>query len=112
MEAGKPIKVSDENFEEEALKSEIPVLVDFWATWCGPCQMAGPVLEKIAQEYAGRLKVCKLNLDEGRQTAIKYGVMSIPTLIIYKNGEVVDRIIGVTPGYEADIKGKIEPHLE
>ena len=112
MEESEPIEVTDENFEEEALKSEIPVLVDFWATWCGPCQMAGPVLEKIAQEYSGRLKVCKLNVDQGRQTAIKYGIMSIPTLNIYKNGEVVEQIIGVTPSYESDLKKKIEPHLE
>jgi len=112
MEEGKPIEVTDENFEQEALESEIPVLVDFWATWCGPCLMAGPVLEKIAQTYKGRLKVCKLNVDQGRQTAIKYGVMSIPTLNIYKDGEVVDQIIGVTPSYESDLKRKIEPHLE
>ena len=112
METGKPIEVTDANFEQEALKSEIPVLVDFWATWCGPCRMAGPVLEKIAQLYKGRLKVCKLNIDQARQTAIKYGVMSIPTLNIYKDGNVVDQIIGVTPSYESDLKKKIEPHLE
>lgn len=112
MEEGKPIDVSDENFDSEVLNSKVPVLVDFWAEWCGPCRMAGPVLEKTAQEYKGRLKVCKLNVDEGRQTAIKYGVMSIPTLNIYKDGDVVDQITGVTPGYEADIKKKIEPHLE
>ncbi len=112
METAKPIDITDENFEKEALKSEIPVLVDFWATWCGPCQMAGPVLDKIAQEYEGRLKVCKLNIDEGHQTATKCGVMSVPTLNIYKNGEMVDQIVGVTSSYEADIKKKIEPHLE
>ena len=112
MEEGKPIEVTDENFEQEALESEIPVLVDFWATWCGPCRAAGPVLERIAQMYKGRLKVCKLNVDQGRQTAIKYGIMSIPTLSIYKDGEVVDQIIGVTPSYESDLKKKIEPHLE
>lgn len=111
MDEGKPINVGDEDFEREALKSNIPVVVDFWAPWCGPCLMAAPVLEKIAQEYQGRLKVCKLNVDEGRQTAMKYGIMSIPTLNIYKNGEVVDQIIGVTPSYESDIKKKIEPHL-
>lgn len=112
MEEGKPIDVGDENFDSEVLKSEVPVLVDFWAEWCGPCRMAAPVLEKTAQEYKGRLKVCKLNVDEGRQTAINYGIMSIPTLNIYKDGQVVDQIVGVTPGYEADIKEKIEPHLE
>ncbi len=111
MEEGKPINVGDEDFESQVLKSEIPVLVDFWAPWCGPCRAAGPVLDKIAQEYKGRLKVCKLNVDEGRQTAVKYGVMSIPTLSIFKAGEVVEQISGVTPSYKSDLKKKIEPHL-
>ena len=111
MEEGRPINVGDEDFEDEVLKSDIPVLVDFWAPWCGPCHMAAPVLEKIAQTYKGRLKVCKLNVDEGRQTAIKYGIMGIPTLNIYKGGEVVDQITGVTPTYESDLNKKIEPHL-
>ena len=111
MEEGKPINVGDEDFESQVLKSEIPVLVDFWAPWCGPCRAAGPVLDKIAQQYQGRLKVCKLNVDEGRQTAVKYGVMSIPTLNIFKAGEVVEQISGVTPSYESDLKKKIEPHL-
>ena len=112
MEKGGTIKVTDEDFEREVLKSDVPVIVDFWAPWCGPCQIAGPVLEKIAQEYRGRLKVCKLNVDEGRQTAIKYGIMSIPTLNIYKNGVVVDQIIGVTPNYESDLKKRIDLLLE
>lgn len=112
MEKEGTIKVTDENFEREVLKSDIPVIVDFWAPWCRPCQIAGPVLEKIAQEYRGRLKVCKLNVDEGREMAIKYGIMSIPTLNIYKNGVVVDQIIGVTPNYESDLKKRIERLLE
>ena len=112
MEEGKPIDVSDEDFEGQVLKSQIPVLVDFWAPWCGSCRMAAPVLEKIAQQYKGRLKVCKLNVDDGRQTATEYGIMSIPTLSVFKAGEVVDQITGVTPGYESDIKKKIEPHLQ
>lgn len=111
MEEAKPISVSDENFESEVIQSDIPVLVDFWAPWCGPCHMAAPVLEKIAKQYKGSLKVCKLNVDEGRQTAMKYGIMSIPTLNLYVNGEVVDQIIGVTPSYESDLKRKIEPHI-
>ena len=105
-------KIDDINFKKEVLESNIPVLVDFWAEWCMPCHMVAPAVEEIAKEYQGKLKVCKLNIDEGRQTAIKYDVMSIPTLNIYKNGDMVDQIIGVTPGYEADIKKKIEPYLE
>ncbi len=111
MEEGKPINVGDEDFESQVLKSEMPVLVDFWAPWCGPCRAAGTVLDKIAHEYKGRLKVCKLNIDDGQRTAVKYGVMSIPTLNIFKAGQVVDQISGVTPAYEADLKKKIEPHL-
>jgi thioredoxin 1 len=87
-------------------------MVDYWAPWCGPCRIAAPVLEKIAKEYDGKVKVCKLNVDEHRETATEYGIMSIPTLHIFKNGQVVDQIIGVTPNYEADLKRKIEPHLE
>jgi thioredoxin 1 len=110
-EQAKPIEVRDDNFESEVLKSDIPVLVDFWAPWCRPCLIAAPVLEKIAQQYQGRLKVCKLNVDEARQTAMKYGIRSIPTLNIYKDGEVMDQMIGVTPNYEFDLKKKIESHL-
>ena len=82
------IKVDDVNFDEEVLKSDIPVLVDFWAEWCGPCHMVAPAVKKIAEEYQGKLKVCKLNVDEARNTASQYGVMSIPTLILFKNGQV------------------------
>jgi len=109
---GEPINVSNDDFEDEVLKSELPVIVDFWAPWCAPCLIAGPVLEKIAQEYKERLKVYKVNVDTERQTAIDYGIMSIPTLNIYKDGKVVDQIIGVRPGYESDLKRKIEPHLK
>ena len=112
MEETKAINVGDDDFESEVLKSELPVVVDFWAPWCGPCRIAGPILEKIAQAYKGKLKVCKLNVEEHRQTAIQYGVMSIPTLIIFKDGSAVDQISGVTPNYESDLKEKIEPHLE
>ena len=112
METGKPIEVTDKNFKQEVLASETPVLVDFWAPWCGPCLRAAPVLEKIAKIYKGKLKVCKLNVEEAEQAATEYGIMSIPTLNIFKDGEVVDQIIGITPGYESDLMEKIEPHLE
>lgn len=105
------VKLDDTNFAEEVLNSETPVLVDFWAPWCGACQMAAPVLDKIAQEYKGRLKVCKLNVDEGRETAISKGIQSIPTLQIYKDGELVDQIIGVVPGFEAELKKRIDALL-
>lgn len=104
--------VDQNTFHKTVLESQKPVLVDFWAPWCGPCRMAAPVLEKIAGEYEGRLKVCKLNVDEARQTAIEHGIMSIPTLNIFKDGQVIDQIVGVTPNYQYDLKKKIEPHLE
>jgi thioredoxin 1 len=112
MEANMTIDIKDEAFENEVLKSNVPVLVDFWAPWCGPCIMAAPVLDKIANDYQGKLKVCKINVDEQRDTAIKYGIMSIPTMNIFKNGQVVGRITGVTPNFESDLKKKIEPLLE
>lgn len=86
---------TDQNFEQEVLKSDKPVLVDFWAAWCGPCQMMGPIIEELAQETKEKYKIGKLNVDENRETAAKYGVMSIPTLIIFKNGEVAKQLVGV-----------------
>ncbi len=111
MAANKTVDVTDENFESEVLGADVPVLVDYWAPWCGPCRMAAPVLEKIADEYEGRLKVCKMNVDENREVASGYRIMSIPTLQLFKNGELVDQVIGVTPNYESDLKRKVEPHL-
>lgn len=85
---------TDQNFDQEVLKSDLPVLVDFYAEWCGPCRMMAPVVEEIAQEMEGKIKVGKLNVDENEQLAAKYGVMSIPTLILFKNGEPVKTMLG------------------
>jgi thioredoxin 1 len=90
-------QVSDTSFETDVLKSKEPVLVDFWAEWCGPCRQVAPVLEEVAGEFKGKIKIVKLNVDESPQTASKYGVMSIPTLMIFKNGEMASRQIGAAP---------------
>lgn len=94
--------LTDKNFEGEVLKSDLPVLVDFWAPWCGPCQTAGPVIEELAKEYEEKIKVGKLNVDENLKIAQKYGIMSIPTVIIFKNGDEVRRQVGFPgkAGYE------------
>ena len=94
------IVLTDENFENEVLKSELPCLVDFWAPWCGPCRMVGPVVEEIAEEHQGKLKVGKLNVDEAPKTASQYGIMSIPTLSLFKNGEKIDTVVGALPKEE------------
>lgn len=92
-----PVEVTDASFEEEVLKSNIPVLVDFWAVWCGPCRMIHPIIEELAQEYDSRLKVARLDVDKNNQTASQYRIMSIPSLLFFKNGEKVDQIIGAVP---------------
>ena len=104
-----PIVVTDETFNQEVLKSETPTLVDFWAVWCGPCRMVAPVVDEIAREQGSKLKVMKLDVDENQNTAMAYGVMSIPTLILFKNGQPVERIVGFRP--KGDMEKKILPHL-
>ncbi len=101
------LELTNKSFQEEVLKAKEPVLVDFWAPWCGPCRMAGPVIDELAQEYEGKVKVGKLNVDENPKTAEKYGVMSIPTVIIFKEGKEAKRQIGFPgkAGYEQLIKG-------
>jgi len=103
------IHVSDDTFEEEVMKSELPVLVDFWAIWCAPCQMIAPALEKIAQEYTGRLKVVKLNVDENMKATSKYSIRSIPTLLLFKAGEIKETLVGVLP--QDKIVSIISKHL-
>ena len=112
MAEEKLVNVTDDSFESEVLQSSVPVLVDYWAPWCGPCRMAAPVLEKIAGEYEGRLKVCKVNVDEERQVASKHRIMSIPTMFLFKDGQVVDQIVGVTPNFESDLKRRIDPYVD
>ncbi len=100
---------TDANFQKEVLESPIPVLVDFWAPWCGPCRMVGPVVEKMADLYEGKMKVVKLNTDENMQTASQYGIMSIPTLGIFQGGKLVDGVVGAVP--EKMLRTKLEEHL-
>ena len=104
------IEITSENFEQEVLKSDVPVVVDFWAPWCGPCRMVAPVVEEIANEYQGKLKVVKLNTDENQNTAIMYGIRSIPTLGIFNNGQVRDSIIGAVP--KTHLEDKLRPYVK
>lgn len=107
--SGKPVDVSDNQFQEEVIESKVPVLVDFWASWCGPCRMVAPVLEEMAQDYHDRLKVVKVNVDENPDTASRYSVMSIPTMILFKNGEVLETLVGVRK--KDELSGIVEQNL-
>ena len=96
------IKLTDQNFEQEVLRADLPVLVDFWASWCGPCRMLAPVIAEIAEEYAGKVKVGKVNVDEQPNLANRYGIASIPTVMLFKNGEVVNTSLGYRPKNELE----------
>jgi len=103
----KPMEFTDANFAEEVEKSDLPVLIDFWAVWCGPCRLIAPIVEELASEYDGKLKVGKLDVDNNPNTAMKFGIRSIPTLLVFKGGEVVDRIVGAVP--KQAIEEKVKP---
>lgn len=103
------IELTDSNFEEKVLKSDKPVLVDFWAEWCGPCRMVGPIVEELAQEYGDKAVIGKVNVDENSEVSVKYGIRNIPTLLVFKNGEVVDKQVGVAP--KNVLAGKIDAQL-
>ena len=106
---GNAVAVTGQNFDAEVLRAELPVLVDFWAAWCGPCRAIAPAIEEIAREYVGKLKVVKLDTDESQDVAVQFQVLSIPTLMLFKNGKVVERVIGAMP--KAVLLSKITPHL-
>lgn len=102
----KVLHITDKSFDLEVLKSDIPVLVDFWATWCAPCRAIAPIVEEMAEAYSGKVKIVKVNVDENPSTPGKYGVRGIPTLILFKKGEVVDQVVGAVP--KSQVKGLIE----
>ena len=105
----KPIAIDDNNFAEAVLKAATPVLVDFWAPWCGPCRMVGPIVEELAEEYDGRITVGKVNVDECQKTAVQYGVMSIPTIILFKDGKPFSNTVGFRP--KEELKGILDSAL-
>jgi thioredoxin 1 len=105
----KPQHVDDATFADEVIGSSEPILVDFWAPWCAPCRLVGGLLEEIAPQYAGRMRIVKLNVDENPQTAARFGIQSIPTMIIFKNGKAVDQIVGAMP--LQPLQARIERHL-
>ncbi|WP_029247310.1 thioredoxin [Schlesneria paludicola] len=107
--AGNVAEFTDAGFKSDVVDSQQPVLVDFWAPWCGPCKMLGPTIEELANTYSGRVRIGKVNIDDNQQVASDYGISSIPTVMIFKGGQVVDRFVGVTP--KAKLSAAIDSHL-
>ena len=105
----KPIELNETNFELEVLKATTPVLVDFWAVWCGPCKMIAPIVDELATEYEGKLKIGKVDVDNHQQIAMQYGIRSIPTLLVFKDGKVVEQIVGAAP--KKSLVDKLAKHL-
>jgi thioredoxin 1 len=105
----KPTELTEENFELEVLKATTPVLVDFWAVWCGPCKMIAPIVEELAEEYSGKLKIGKVDVDNHQQIAMQFGIRSIPTLLVFKDGKVVEQIVGAAP--KKMLVDKLSKHL-
>jgi len=103
------LQLTKDNFEAEVVKSELPVLVDFWAEWCGPCRMIGPIIEEVAGETEGKLKVAKVNIDEAQELAARFNVMSIPNLLVFKGGEPVEQMVGAMP--KDQILAKVQPFI-
>jgi thioredoxin 1 len=103
------IEFTDQNFDSEALGGDTPVLVDFWAPWCAPCRMVGPIIEELAGNYVGKVKIGKLNTDDNPAIASRYGIMSIPTILLFKNGQIVDRIVGAAP--KKDFEKLLSSHV-
>lgn len=105
----KPVEITDANFQKEVLDSAVPVLVDFWAVWCGPCKLIAPIVEELATEYDGKLKVGKIDVDNNPEVPLRFGIRSIPTLMVFKGGKVVEQVIGAVP--KRNLLDKVTPHL-